>query len=101
MPVTMAKLPALVQEYAKKAKVSTRAWAITGTSKFIMAAGIPDRVQAEQLAAFLTSRGMVPTLSVGDRAGTVWNVWARPALAQGEDPRTKPRRGHLRPRSRE
>jgi hypothetical protein len=77
----MSNLSHMIQEFAQASGVDTARWAVTDTERSLLIGNIASRVQADSLQAFLVGRGMVCTLSMGDRRGTTWSLVARLPVA--------------------
>jgi hypothetical protein len=73
----MAKQPDLIRDYVRIHKISTQGWQIRENGGLLVIAAIPDRSRAEELEKFLTSRGMLVTLILGDKQAQTWRVMAR------------------------
>ncbi len=53
---------------------------VTDAGTVLFVRDISTRGQADALASFLTGRGMLVSVSVGDRRGESWALVARPVM---------------------
>lgn len=70
-------MPEFVKEFATKTRIDVAAWSAVQTETSLMIDGIASRDHAERLHSFLSERGMLATMTMGDKRGATWVIVAR------------------------
>lgn len=73
----MSSIRQLLDEFSKQQNVDVSTWSVVETESLVLISRIPNRDHAGDLLAFLTGQGMICTLSMGDKRGTVWSLAVR------------------------